>query len=173
MAGNVCPQCGAPIDPSALKCKYCGEKYDIPAADPVPVREMSTYPDEAQQYEPQGMSYGYPQQDQYPAQGYSQPYPEAAPLRAPQPGMPQYPQAHITAISPAWPVKSKTAAGILGIFLGGLGIHKFYLGKIGSGILYLLLCWTGIPAVLGFFEGISYLCSNDEKFQINNHVRII
>lgn len=63
-------------------------------------------------------------------------------------------------------------AGLLGIFLGGLGIHKFYMGKVGMGILYLLFCWTGIPAIIGFIEGIIYLCSNDENFQLKNHVRI-
>ena len=34
--------------------------------------------------------------------------------------------------------KSKITALILCIFLGGLGIHRFYVGKIGTGILYLL-----------------------------------
>ena len=60
--------------------------------------------------------------------------------------------------------KSKIAAGILAILLGGLGIHKFYMGKIGKGLLYLLFCWTGIPAFIGLIEGIMYLCESDEKF---------
>jgi len=60
--------------------------------------------------------------------------------------------------------KSKVAAGLLGIFLGGLGIHKFYLGRIGLGILYILFCWTYIPAVIGLIEGIIYLCTSDENF---------
>ncbi|MEO0639466.1 MAG: TM2 domain-containing protein, partial [Bacteroidota bacterium] len=34
-------------------------------------------------------------------------------------------------------MKSKTTAYLLWFFLGGLGIHKFYLGKAGAGILYL------------------------------------
>ncbi|MFX3636615.1 MAG: TM2 domain-containing protein [Candidatus Pristimantibacillus sp.] len=55
-------------------------------------------------------------------------------------------------------------AGLLGIFLGGLGIHKFYLGRNGWGILYILFCWTSIPSFLGLIEGIIYLASNDEKF---------
>ena len=60
--------------------------------------------------------------------------------------------------------KSKVAAGLLGIFLGGLGIHKFYLGRWVWGIIYLLFCWTYIPVIIGFIEGIIYLVSSDENF---------
>ncbi|WBW99141.1 TM2 domain-containing protein [Oceanirhabdus sp. W0125-5] len=62
------------------------------------------------------------------------------------------------------PVKSKAAAGVLAIFFGAVGVHKFYLGKPLQGTLSLLFCWTGIPAVLGVVEGISYIASSDEKF---------
>lgn len=75
-------------------------------------------------------------------------------------------------INPAWPIKSKIVAGVLGILLGGIGIHKFYLGQTGLGIIYLLFCWTGIPAIVGFIEGIMYLCSNDHNFQVKNRVRL-
>ncbi|MCR8634811.1 MULTISPECIES: TM2 domain-containing protein [Paenibacillus] len=64
------------------------------------------------------------------------------------------------------PRKSKTTAGILAILLGGLGVHKFYLGKVGWGIVYLLFCWTYIPALIGFIEGIIYLASSDESFNM-------
>ncbi|HEJ9508854.1 TPA: TM2 domain-containing protein [Proteus mirabilis] len=60
--------------------------------------------------------------------------------------------------------KNKLAAALLAIFLGGLGIHKFYLRKVGMGILYLIFCWTGIPAIIGFIEGIYYLCISDQTF---------
>ena len=63
-------------------------------------------------------------------------------------------------------MKNKNVAGILAILLGDLGIHKFYLGKIGWGIVYLLFCWTGIPAIVGLIEGIIYLCTDDETFQV-------
>jgi len=43
---------------------------------------------------------------------------------------------------------------VLCFFLGGLGIHKFYAGKTGMGILYLVFCWTGIPAIVAFVEFI-------------------
>jgi TM2 domain-containing membrane protein YozV len=60
--------------------------------------------------------------------------------------------------------KSKIAAGLFGILLGGLGIHKFYLGQIVWGIVYLLFCWTFIPAIIGFIEGIVYLTMTDQAF---------
>ena len=60
--------------------------------------------------------------------------------------------------------KNKTVAGLLGVFLGGLGIHKFYMGRHGQGILYLLLCWTYVPAIVGLIEGIIYFTDSDEKF---------
>lgn len=63
-------------------------------------------------------------------------------------------------------MKNKVVAGVLAILLGDLGIHKFYLGKIGWGIVYLLFCWTGIPAIVGMIEGIIYLCTDDETFQV-------
>ena len=61
--------------------------------------------------------------------------------------------------------KNKTTAGVLALLLGGIGIHKFYLGQTGKGILYILFCWTGIPALLALIEGIQILCMNDEKFK--------
>ena len=47
---------------------------------------------------------------------------------------------------------------ILAFFLGGIGIHKFYSGKIGSGILYLVFSWTFIPGIVAFIEFIIALC---------------
>ena len=61
-------------------------------------------------------------------------------------------------------MKSKVVAGVLGILVGGFGVHKFYLGQIGMGILYFLFCWTGIPSLVGLIEGILYLVKSDEEF---------
>lgn len=60
--------------------------------------------------------------------------------------------------------KSKLAAALFAIFLGAFGIHKFYLGRIGWGIIYLLFCWTGITAIIGFIEGIILLVMSEESF---------
>ncbi|MCW2884696.1 MAG: hypothetical protein JWL58_1558 [Streptosporangiaceae bacterium] len=61
--------------------------------------------------------------------------------------------------------KSKTTAGILAILLGGLGVHKFYLGQILMGFLYLLFCWTFIPAFVALIEGIIFLTLPDREFE--------
>lgn len=58
--------------------------------------------------------------------------------------------------------KSKLIAGFLGIFLGGFGVHNFYLGNIGRGISQILVtfstCFTGF--IWGFIEGILILTGN-------------
>jgi len=38
------------------------------------------------------------------------------------------------------------------------------MGKVGSGIFYLLFFWTGIPFLIGFIEGLAYLLMDDEDF---------
>lgn len=145
MASNICPQCGAPINPGASECKFCGEKLTM--------------------QQPQ-QQVAYSQQPQQQVQYSQQPQPQVVIQQvAPQ-------QVYVTGINPSWPVKNKTVAALLAIFLGGIGVHKFYLGSIGMGILYLCFCWTCIPSIVGFIEGIMYLCSNDENFQLKNHVRI-
>lgn len=74
--------------------------------------------------------------------------------------------------------KSKVAAGLLGIFLGGLGIHKFYLGYNTAGIIMLAttivssclalavvgLFTVWIPGTIGLIEGIIYLTKSDSEF---------
>lgn len=57
-------------------------------------------------------------------------------------------------------VRSKIIAGIFGILLGGFGIHRFYLGYIGIGIIQILvtIITCGIGAIWGLIEGILILC---------------
>ena len=61
--------------------------------------------------------------------------------------------------------KDRVTAGILALVLGGLGAHKFYLGKYLQGILYITFVWTFIPVILALIEGIQYLRKSDEEFQ--------
>jgi len=62
------------------------------------------------------------------------------------------------------PTKNKIVAGLLAIFLGGLGIHKFYLNQGLQGLIYLLFSWTFIPAIIAFIEGIVYMLMTDDDF---------
>ena len=60
--------------------------------------------------------------------------------------------------------KSRTTAALLGILIGGFGAHQFYLGNTLKGLIYLLLCWTYIPGIIGLIEGIMMLTQTDEEF---------
>jgi hypothetical protein len=60
--------------------------------------------------------------------------------------------------------RNRTTAAIFALLLGGLGVHKFYLGQPVLGVLYLLFCWTFIPALVALVEGIVYLTMTDEAF---------
>jgi TM2 domain-containing membrane protein YozV len=69
---------------------------------------------------------------------------------------------------------NKIAAGIFGILLGGLGIHKFILGYTGAGLIMLLVTIVGgiltcgiaagVMHIIGLIEGIIYLTKSDEEF---------
>lgn len=61
--------------------------------------------------------------------------------------------------------KNRITAGILSLTLGGLGIHKFYLGSWFWGLIYFLLCWIYVPMIISIFEGIKYLKMSDSDFQ--------
>ena len=65
-------------------------------------------------------------------------------------------------------MKSKVVAGVLGILLGALGIHKFYLGYTGAGFIHILLTvliiTAPISSIVGLIEGILYLTKTDEDF---------
>jgi TM2 domain-containing membrane protein YozV len=64
----------------------------------------------------------------------------------------------------------KIAAGICGILLGALGIHKFILGYTKEGVIMLLVTVLTlgiagfIMGIIGLIEGILYLTKSDEDF---------
>lgn len=60
--------------------------------------------------------------------------------------------------------KNRIAAALFAFFLGGFGGHKFYLGQVGLGILYLLFFWTFIPMLVSFVEFILFLTMSDDTF---------
>ena len=58
---------------------------------------------------------------------------------------------------------NKLAYALLAILVGGIGIHKFYAGKIGMGFVYILFCWTAIPSIIGLIEGIIALTKPEDN----------
>lgn len=60
--------------------------------------------------------------------------------------------------------KSRVVAALLAAFFGGFGIHKFYLGRPGMGLLYLVFVWTLIPTLVAICESWLYLLSSREEF---------
>lgn len=62
--------------------------------------------------------------------------------------------------------KDKTAAGILAILLGGLGVQYFYLGKIAGGFITILLSLVtcGLWPILTLVQGILMLTMSEQEF---------
>ena len=68
---------------------------------------------------------------------------------------------------PPIPEDSKRVlAGVMGLLLGGLGIHRFVLGDTTGGILRIVitLVTCGFGSLIGFIEGIIYLTKSDAEF---------
>lgn len=123
---------------------------------------------------PQQQGYGAPMQQQgygAPPQPYGQPAPQGY-------GQPQaYGPAPINIVvqnnAPGYGGglvrvgnKNKMTAAIIAFFLGSIGIHKFYLGRTMAGVLYLVFCWTGIPALLALIDFIVLLTMNEHDFDL-------
>ncbi len=68
--------------------------------------------------------------------------------------------------NPAGDPSKKMVAGILGILLGSLGIHKFFLGYTKEGIIQIVITVVtcGAGGIIGLIEGIIYLTKSDEDF---------
>ncbi|WEV59349.1 NINE protein [Bifidobacterium sp. ESL0728] len=122
---------------------------------------QSGYPQSQAGPTPQA-GYGYASGDY--AQQYSAPSPNGYPN---QPYAPQYGQPE--PLPYGYQPRSKMAAGLLGIFLGLLGVHNFYLGYYGKAVAQLLLTLIGwilfgigpvAAFIWGFIEGVLILSSN-------------
>ncbi len=59
--------------------------------------------------------------------------------------------------------KNKVVAALLAIFLGGIGVHRFYLGQ-WWGIFYLLFSWTFIPSLVALVEAIVFFLTSDRDW---------
>lgn len=139
MKSLKCEHCGAPLEVSdtrTFKCPYCGTELI-----------NDSYVEPQDNSSAASSSYNYDAQQEYTS--YAQQQPTSS--------------AHRSYTSSSG--KSKMVAGLLGILLGSIGVHHFYLGKMGRGILYLVFSWTGIPAIIGLIEGIMILTMSDSAFE--------
>lgn len=60
--------------------------------------------------------------------------------------------------------KDKLIAALLAFFMGVFGVHHFYLGNKGRGIIYLIFFWTAFPAIIAGVEGILWLLMDEDEF---------
>lgn len=184
----LCPNCASTVADSANFCPNCGTNV-IPMKNATSPYDTSGGAQQAyatqQAYAPQAeeksaFERGYQQGYEW-ATGSAaakQTAQQAAEANAYQQAQQQYsyappasPYAQ-TAYSSTGQVgtKSKIAAGLLAIFLGALGIHKFYLGYNTQGVIMLLvtLLTFGIGAfvmeIIAIIEGIMYLVKSDTEF---------
>jgi TM2 domain-containing membrane protein YozV len=61
-------------------------------------------------------------------------------------------------------MKDKNVAGILALFLGGFGVHRFYLGQGGLGFFYLIFCWFPLMWVIGIIDAIVFFTTDKDTF---------
>jgi TM2 domain-containing membrane protein YozV/glutaredoxin len=140
VATKECPFCSEQVMVMAKKCKHCGEIIDVALRAAEEARKAADRGSHA------------PQVFMNAGGGSSSAASSAA--AASGSALDGLPEA----------TKSRWVAALLAIFLGLFGVHKFYLGQAGQGILYLIFCWTAIPFFLGIIDGISFLGMSDRKF---------
>lgn len=70
-------------------------------------------------------------------------------------------------------MKSKNTAAILAAFLGGIGVHRFYLNQTGLGILYLIFCWTFVPTFIALIDFVIFLTMSDEAFNAKYNSKMV
>ena len=133
-----CKNCGHNIDENATFCSNCGQKQEKPELKVNLNNEFGArYCANCGTKLEAGMEICL-------SCGYSTKAPRATETQ-------QQTQAPVSS-------KSKMAAGLLALFLGGIGVHNFYLGYTGKGIAQILLSCTGISAIWAFVEAIMIFC---------------
>lgn len=145
---NTQPE-GTPVTPPTIDAPIVGETPAQPAA----AADAGTQGAFSQQY-----GQAAPSQGQYGQPNYGQQYG--------QPGYTaQAPFGASTSTQPGVAQKSKLVAGLLGILLGSLGIHNFYLGNTTKGVIQLLMTILSfgmlafVSGLWGLIEGVLILIS--------------
>lgn len=68
--------------------------------------------------------------------------------------------------------RNKWVAALLAFFFGWFGAHKFYLGQVGMGIVYLLFCWTMIPLIASVVETLMLVLASEREFDVRFNSRL-
>ena len=68
--------------------------------------------------------------------------------------------------------RKKGSAALLALLLGGFGVHRFYLGETVMGVIYLMFCWTLLPAMVAFLEALFLLMMSEREFDMKYNVGI-
>lgn len=140
-----CPYCDEQVSMSAKKCKHCGEILDVALRAVEEVKKSAHLRQQPQQpmvFMNAGGGGG------------------GSSSAANAIGGGGYGAGQIVG------TKSRVVAAVLAFFFGGLGIHKFYLGQLAWGVIYVVFCWTFIPVFLGWIEGLLYLLSTERAFAL-------
>lgn len=154
---KYCASCGSDTPSSAVICEVCGQTVNSLGANV----QFQAQPDFQQQFQQQQFQQQQFQQPQFQQPQFQQPGDQT--FRSADPNAASYGQnaGSYTAPNAFQPnnangqlyqgvtYKSKMAAGLLGIFLGSLGIHNFYLGYTTKGIVQLLLTTVGACLIIG------------------------
>lgn len=164
---HYCEQCGTPTPPYAVVCEVCG----------TPIEREELPPTAGQFAEAGQFAYAPPPQQRYPQQdnrqtansydrgqpAYGQPiYPppqeafDGIPVTeyARQQRRACYPRPNGNVQTVGTGQKSKRTAIVCGILLGMLGVHDFYLGHIGRGVVHLLMTCSGGAAFLSWIWAV-------------------
>lgn len=146
---EFCATCGAALEPSGRFCSQCGSRLQElspefqsdPAPNPLPPAEAANLPE--------GFVFcrGCRHSIHHSAQ------------TCPRCGAVQF------AVTQASTGKDRMTAAILALLLGGIGVHKFYLGRPVQGVFYFLFFWLLIPTFIALIEGIVFLSMSDDCFQ--------
>lgn len=137
-ATQRCPYCSELVAQSAKKCKHCGEILDVAlrAAEEAKRHGSSNQP---MVFMNAGGGGG---------------------------GSSAAASAVGGGFGPVVGTKSRIVAALLAFLLGGIGVHKFYLGQTAMGVVYLLFSWTFIPMFISWIEGLVYLLSSERAFAL-------
>jgi TM2 domain-containing membrane protein YozV len=142
---KICEYCSAVVDDLAPSCPSCGSLIFRPGP-------------QAQQPGPTIYNIHHGTHPGYPPPPPAGPYGAAPPPYQPPYQHPQHqPQMHHYAqYAPAASHKSRLVALLLCLFLGGIGVHRFYVGKAGTGVCMILASLLGLITfgILGFIIGI-------------------